>query len=332
MTRIEEGPRGSRTQTPGKRWIGRLAKTALWLLIACFLYRYLKRNWTLLDFRQIAIPAGALSLAFVLLAVGNLLHGILWAPLLRQVSGVKMPLLSSWRISALCWMGRYIPGKIWAMAGKVYLSSPDKNQSAGITLAVFLEAVLQNLAGVLLAALMLAFCGDIAPHLAWALDWAPILALGVLIGLHPRIFVPVSNLILGLLRQPKIEHGLRYSRMMLVVGGYTLANLFWAGGFAAVAMSIGGLPPGVLPYLLAIYPLAWAAGFIVLMAPAGLGVRDSLLMAGLSPLLPSHPAEVLMIVAASRLLTTVCEVLNLLFASLAHALARAIAPPAPSAD
>ena len=100
MTQLEEGPRTSRTQTPGKRWIRRLVKTALWLLIAYFLYRYLKRNWTLLDFRQVDIPPGALGLSALLFCLGSFTHGMVWVPLLHQVGGVKMSLLTSWRICA----------------------------------------------------------------------------------------------------------------------------------------------------------------------------------------------------------------------------------------
>jgi len=49
-----------------------------------------------------------------------------------------------------------------------------------------------------------------------------------------------------------------------------------------------------------------------------------------SALLASNPSAVLMIVMAARLLTTICEVLNLLFAWLAFTLARAIAPSGPA--
>jgi uncharacterized membrane protein YbhN (UPF0104 family) len=60
-----------------------------------------------------------------------------------------------------------------------------------------------------------------------------------------------------------------------------------------VALSIGG------------YCLAWAVGFLVVVAPAGAGAREAALAAALSPVLDG--AELVVLVLASRVLLTVAD-------------------------
>ena len=67
---------------------------------------------------------------------------------------------------------------------------------------------------------------------------------------------------------------------------------------------------------------AWLAGFVVPGAPGGLGVREAILVAFLSAHLPT--ADVLAFALASRLVTTLGEIVFALGASLFVSLDRAV--------
>jgi uncharacterized membrane protein YbhN (UPF0104 family) len=51
--------------------------------------------------------------------------------------------------------------------------------------------------------------------------------------------------------------------------------------------------------------LAWTAGFLVLIVPAGAGAREAVLILALAPALPTAPATLLALL--SRLLATVAD-------------------------
>ena len=73
-----------------------------------------------------------------------------------------------------------------------------------------------------------------------------------------------------------------------------LASAFDTGRSGSLlAASVGG------------YALAWCAGLIVFLLPAGAGARDLTLVAVLTPLMPTGPA--LAVALISRIVSTVCD-------------------------
>ena len=71
----------------------------------------------------------------------------------------------------------------------------------------------------------------------------------------------------------------------------------------------------------AAYAAAYAAGFLALLTPAGLGIREGVLVVALAPVLPAGPALVVALV--SRLWMMLVELAG---AALTHLLARRRAP------
>jgi glycosyltransferase 2 family protein len=72
-----------------------------------------------------------------------------------------------------------------------------------------------------------------------------------------------------------------------------------------------------VPLVVAAYAAAYAAGFLALLTPAGLGVREGVLVVALAPVLPAGPALVVALV--SRLWMMLVELAG---AALTHLLAR----------
>jgi uncharacterized membrane protein YbhN (UPF0104 family) len=79
----------------------------------------------------------------------------------------------------------------------------------------------------------------------------------------------------------------------------------YATAFWLLYMGLVGFQPFL--YVAPAFAAAYVGGYIVLFAPAGLGVREVLLGAFLAPVLAAEPALALAVVA--RLWTTVVEVL-----------------------
>jgi uncharacterized membrane protein YbhN (UPF0104 family) len=67
--------------------------------------------------------------------------------------------------------------------------------------------------------------------------------------------------------------------------------------FAALVASLYPLAAGDVPLVVAAYAAAYAAGFLALLTPAGLGVREGVLVVALAPVLPAGPALVVALVS-----------------------------------
>ena len=105
--------------------------------------------------------------------------------------------------------------------------------------------------------------------------------------------------------------------MALLVVGYAV---YWAVtglAFAALVASIYPLAVADVPLVVAAYAAAYAAGFLALLTPAGLGVREGVLVVALAPVLPAGPA--LVVALLSRLWMMLVELAG---AAVAHWVAR----------
>jgi hypothetical protein len=103
----------------------------------------------------------------------------------------------------------------------------------------------------------------------------------------------------------------------LLVVGYAV---YWAVtglAFAALVASMYPLAAADVPLVVAAYAAAYAAGFLALLTPAGLGVREGVLVVALAPVLPAGPA--LVVALLSRLWMMLVELAG---AAVAHWVAR----------
>jgi hypothetical protein len=144
-------------------------------------------------------------------------------------------------------------------------------------------------------------------------------ALVLLVFAHPQVVVPLVNAGLRRLSQPAIQARLRYRELF---GMLALCAAMWLClclGFAAFAYAIapaagGGPLAGGAPLagrsalaVAASFPVAWIVGLVAVAAPGGLGVREGVLAALLSGVLPGGMAVV--VALASRVWLTGVELL-----------------------
>jgi glycosyltransferase 2 family protein len=114
--------------------------------------------------------------------------------------------------------------------------------------------------------------------------------------LHPRALGATLAALARRLGRPELAWRYSYTSLLLLVGLYTLANLAAGLALAAILRPLAPLGPGVAAYAVGAWALAWAAGFLSLLTPSGLGVREAVLTALLAQIVPLPAA-----VAASLL-------------------------------
>jgi len=108
-----------------------------------------------------------------------------------------------------------------------------------------------------------------------------------------------------LVRRPPVEQKVTW-RGILTASGWSLASWLSHGASLWVLSVAVGAPVGEsLPLCLGGIALAMAAGFLVVVAPSGIGVRELVIIASLAPVL-DRP-EALAVALVARLLFTVAD-------------------------
>lgn len=182
------------------------------------------------------------------------------------------------------WLARYVPGRVWASAARLALSKRVGVAYGQATGAMAWEAGLA-LATACLVALI---------SLGGSLDARTAQVLRLLVGFG-------ALLVLALVLLRRLPTGI------LPAGGVALLGwLLFGAAHLAVARSVAPVTMVDLPLVTGAMALAWSAGFIALVVPLGIGVRDALLLVLLTPLL--EPSAALRFVALARLAQLVADV------------------------
>jgi hypothetical protein len=265
-------------------------------------------SWEAEDWSHISISplgiagsSGALLLAYLLRAwiYGCLLRGL-------EPGATRVSNLTAAKIFFASQAGRYLPGKIWQFSGAAWLASRFGLSAAAAVSASLLIAVLQLGVGALLALSVVgsAFTDGVVllGAGAVALTSALVLASGAASRGFAWLVEKTGGRLAGV-GQPPIALLVR-----LIPGSLAIWLLFGSALWLLDANCLAGLHPGKpLSWLDAVGVMAAScvAGIAVLIAPAGLGVRDATMAALLAPLVGIQTAGLLAILM--RIEMTVVE-------------------------
>jgi hypothetical protein len=133
---------------------------------------------------------------------------------------------------------------------------------------------------------------------------------GIAIGAPLLLVPPVLNAVISgclrLLRRPPLEHPLSARTLWGAVLLYAAAWVAYGLHVWVLVVDVGGSPLAALPVSVGAYAVAATLGVLFIVAPAGAGVREVLLVIGLGPVLGTAAATAVVVV--SRLLVTLADV------------------------
>lgn len=246
----------------------------------------------------LAIGASGLSIV-----AGLLTSMAVWRALL---AGLGSPL--PWRVAAqvlfVSQLGKYLPGSVWPMVAQMELGR-DHGVPRRRSATAFVLLMLFNLTtGLLVACATLPFAA--AGHLPF-LRWAFVLAPVLLIGFHPRVLNPMLGLLLRLAKRPPLERPLRLRTCLVAAATLVVQWVFLGLHILALMTDLGAHPARSALLSVGGFALAWAIGPLLVIAPAGLGLREVTMVAVLSPAVGSGNAIV--VAVTSRVLMTLTDLL-----------------------
>jgi glycosyltransferase 2 family protein len=251
-------------------WTGLILAVAVW---------YLQANWDEIRGYAVALGWMPVLVALAMVTIGRLQLAAISVSALHLVgSGIRLG-LSFW-INAMSQLGKYLPGSVWHLVGRVAIyrqhGVPTPRGSAVLVVEnlVLLGSALCVGVGLAFDAVVSAVFGE---SLRVGTPAVRNLA-GVLLGLGAWWLV-VWGLAPSLLRKLSLEG--EFDRGRIFVLGATIWLSFGIAFWMLLPAEQRALD--LLPVAAGAFALAWTVGNLAPFAPAGIGVREAVLVALLGP-------------------------------------------------
>ena len=284
----------------------RLGQVLLLFVVGYYLiYRNLVLNWQALAEQQWSFRLWPFTASLLAVAVIFALNSQIWRMIVFALSGHRLKAVRAAYIWFISNLGRYLPGKIWQLAGMAVLARKEGVSAVGATASAVIGQVIHLLAGaaVGLYCLPAGLGSTFAPLARWA--WLGLLP--VILILYPPLLRKILRLVSGFRGRQPVEVNLN---LLDIAVWFVLNVLVWlAYGccfyyFVKAIYPQGGLS---LQVAIGVYAVGYIIGFLVLFAPGGLGVRETMFAGLLTAALGEVGATVTAL--GSRIWLTLAEIL-----------------------
>ncbi|MGE0028490.1 MAG: lysylphosphatidylglycerol synthase domain-containing protein [Thermoleophilia bacterium] len=284
--------------SPLRRWGG----LAAGLLILGFLAFALVDGWKAVSEYDWDLDPWLLALACLVLGVFYVLSGLGYVAIQDEMHHPGPPRRVTLAIWAKSLLGRYVPGNVLMVVGRVVLAY-ERGVPRRVTLgATTYEQVLTLGVAALAAVLYVAFyAGDDRSAGLWFLALVP---LG-LVFLHPKVFGPLTSWALRKAGREPLPRLIAMRHLLALLAWYILVAVvlgvgIWLGVRAAAGPDAGGAAEIGLAFL-----LSFAVSMVAFIFPSGLGVREGAFALALAQNLPTGVAVALSV--GTRLVLTLVE-------------------------
>jgi hypothetical protein len=286
-----------------------LARSAVLVLVVVAVGFALAANWD-----AVAGRLDEVSLPSVLLAIGAVVAALCcsmqaWRGLLADL-GSPLRARHAARVLFVSQLGKYLPGSVWPAVAQIELAAGhqvprDRSAAAGGALML-----LTPLSGALVASALVPFVSRDAARTYWPA--ALFIPVGAVL-LRPAVFAAVVNRVLRVLRRPPLGGTLSARGLVVGVAWLTLGWLLYGLHVWALARELGGSAGPTYALSVCAFALAWTVGFLVVVVPAGAGVRDVSLAVVLAQAFVGTPtgrtASAAGVALLSRLVLTVADIM-----------------------
>ncbi|SDI06297.1 lysylphosphatidylglycerol synthase domain-containing protein [Desulfosporosinus hippei] len=271
-------------------------------LVIWFLTKYFTKNYDELMSLDFQIRWSAFFLSMLFFFIYKITLASLWHYITvlnnTQISYVKA--ITAYLYSIL---GKYIPGKVFMLGARLVYYDSEGAKMRKVTICFLIENILTLLGATLLFIFSLFFFpNDILSQYQYT-TWLLIILFFICI--HPKILNFFLGLIEKVTKKTDLEISMTYVQMVKLVMLFVANWLVVGLGFYLLVCSIYPLPISVALYASGIFALAAIIGILSLFSPSGLGVREGIIVLGLSVIMPPEYAIIVSIV--SRLWSTIPE-------------------------
>jgi hypothetical protein len=231
---------------------------------------------------------------FANLKVWQVLLAGLGSPLRISVAG---------RILLIGQLGKYLPGSVWPILTQMELGAQAKVPRPRSASASVLAMLLSLCVGLVVAMVTVPFAAVHSDEYLWVFVLVPLIAACF----HPKVLNPLLNKLFKLAKRPALDTPISGRVLTEAVAWQFMAWIFQGLQIWILAEKFNAPMGRTALIALGGYAFAWCVGFVVVLAPAGAGIREVLLVAALGPVIGTGPATAVALV--SRAVNTISDLL-----------------------
>lgn len=268
-------------------------KVLLFLLVLWYAGNALYNSFLLVDWSYVRFHFTLFILGGLVLS-GTCLAGTIAYRNIYHAIGSKLSFSKSFVLLTVPPVGKYLPGKVLAIAGHAAIA-----KSFGVSLkasgtAIILIMAIGLSAATLLGTILVSMTSYLGVDIGVLYPYLYAVIISVIF-FHPRIFLPVLNFLLRLIKQSPIKVDLSFIRIIFFFFSLLLQTGLYISGTVLMAFGLLAIPTSFFPAVVGASCLANVAGFLALFAPAGIGVREGILLFMLTPTLGAGTASILVL-------------------------------------
>ena len=263
------------------------------------------RQWDAIveDFARLDVITVSVGLvATVAALVANMLS---WRAMMAA-TGSRVPLAAASSIFFVGQLGKYIPGGVWSIAAQAELGRAHGLARTGSAVASLASMLVSMVTAALVGIVaLLVSASDGLVHYWWLVV---VVAIG-LVALTPPVLSRLITLAFRVLRRPAEAVALTWTGTAASMLWSVVMWLLYGVQATFVLHAFGADGPSVFAVATGAYAVAWLVGFLVVVAPAGLGAREGVLVLLLASVASPSGGAALALAVVSRVLMTIGDVL-----------------------
>ncbi len=268
-----------------------VAKLVLVAVVVYFVVQRFAANWDELTAYSWQIRPLWLAFSIIVHVVALAGMALVWSLIIKGF-GHRLSLAQAFKIAYIANLGRYIPGKIWPVLGMMYLAKKvgvkqeEAMASWGIAqLFAIPSSLIVAVVAVALHPTMIT--GQLGSLLTTGLYLIAgvIVLLSLAMVVLPNRSLALFNVLLKVIKRPPIVFRLGVSTAIQIYIGYAICWGLFGAGFWLLLRAITADPATPFAVGVGAFVLAYQIGYLAIFAPGGLGVREFVLTAILTPYL-----------------------------------------------
>lgn len=221
--------------------------------------------------------------------------------------GEHLPFWDGARIWSISNLARFIPGKVWQMGSMAVMAQAQNVSGVAAAGSALFVTLINTVAGFV----VLAATGSSVLHVPVA-GTVAITLLGVGLLLAPNLLPVLAAVVSRLTRRRITVRRLPHAAIWTAAAISLLTWVVYGVAFRTFTAGIVGHATGAPGLYVAVFTGSYLAGFLALIVPGGVGVREVVMAAALQRA-GLGGGEALLIVVASRIWLTLLELIPALF-------------------
>jgi hypothetical protein len=258
---------GAHEKTGGQ--IYRIARWVLGVAAVVYVAWRVMQDWPALVALDVRWPGLMLSVPALVAAFWGQVRAWQWN---LDSMGARVSYLPLFRTYYITNMARYIPGKVWSLAGMV-AGGVQLGVAPEIMSASVLLGLVSSLVSGLCVGTMTAVVIGKSALFSW---WLLLVPVGALTAVAPPVFRIWAFWVLRMFGRHDVAPYFSQRVLWRSIGHYALV---WCGYGAAIGAMAVSFDSNAFWLYFALFPIAYLVGYAALFAPGGWGVREGAMVA-----------------------------------------------------